>query len=461
MKIKHNLQSAIDLVLPKIFGHRKKRAVIKRQQEPNIIEINGKTFVAGLEWINLTQPLHFMAEARKIGKERGMSIVAIREGDIIQAGYVPSNNIYAEKGMYSLVLSIACCLPEKHRRSFAGVFQIPNTKSYFVAAVYDGAVVTMGDSIVEGEVRAAELIQVVSNLYSSEFSVFICPPEVPFSAEMHVTLEELLKPEMLSKDAQLKKLMLGLSPKELAMAGIIGAGALSLAWTFNQKYQAEQEEIRQQQIAEEAKAEALRRQLRDEAITKATLAKPWIERPAFHDALKKCVKQLSGAPLSVAGWVFMNGECSESSVIWRFKRTEGASITDLQVESELNELGRPSIHVPGDEAEFNFTFQSIHPGGNDPVPGMNKMLDSLISYFQVINHGLKVEEVKREPVTDSNGEVIELPWKVYEFNVKTEFTPDFLFDQLSGIGLRLNSITVKLENHKLIWELSGVAYAQI
>ena len=72
-----------------------------RGPDVSILSYHGNKFVSGLFWRPLSSQRQYMKEARKLGKEEHLDIVAIRHSPtVIQAGFV-SKSQGAVKGMYS------------------------------------------------------------------------------------------------------------------------------------------------------------------------------------------------------------------------------------------------------------------------------------------------------------------------------------------------------------------------
>jgi len=91
-----------------------------RGPDVSILSYHGNKFVSGLFWRPLSSQRQYMKEARKLGKEEHLDIVAIRHSPtVIQAGFV-SKSQGAVKGMYSLASALSGQLlaPKRLRRDY-------------------------------------------------------------------------------------------------------------------------------------------------------------------------------------------------------------------------------------------------------------------------------------------------------------------------------------------------------
>lgn len=441
----------------------------------NVITINGQVFVSGLEWVSLTSPIHFMAEARKLGKEKGMSIVAIRDGRNIltvledggkhrapiQAGYVPRTNDAAQRGMYSLSLAIAGALPEETRDNFIGVFKLEDgSERYAVAAVHRGEVVGMADVIEASAESAIELLQGIINLYENSFTAVYCPDEFGFSSDaISFNLSDLLISGNISEQARLKKLFWGLSNKELGIAAAASLAAVIIGWNYYSNYQFEREVEAERVRQAQARAEALK-SVSEGSVNTAILEKPWVERASFGVELARCAGIIYRAPLNLAGWSWTSAECSGSSAGWVYNRNPGATVKELHAESGSKLDMYPAIQVPGDLANFGFELGKLDPIGDDVNFRIDEKLNDFISYFQLLQADIVLKEIKPEQKLDDLGNPIPGPnWIHYNFELKTKFDPIFIMGGLNLSGVRFSRLSVSLQGDILEWTITGDLYA--
>lgn len=440
----------------------------------NVITVNGQDFVSGLEWVSLTSPIHYMAEARKLGKEKGMSIVAIRDGRTIetllkdgtrhrapiQAGYVPRTNDAAQRGMFSLSLAIAGALPEDTRNNFLGAFKIEDgSERYAIAGVSRGEVVAMADVIESSAENTVSLLQKTINLYDNSFSAIYCPPELEFAAKGSFLLSDLLIQGKISEDARLKKLFFGLSNKELAYGGIIALAVAVGAAKFYSDYRFNQEVEAERERAAAERAAALEAESK-EVVNVDVLKKPWVERPSFGLELSRCAEIIYRAPLNLAGWSWSSASCNSVSAEWIYNRNPGATVKQLHEESGRKLEMYPAIQIPGDQATYGFELGKLKPEGDDVDFRVDEKLNEFISYFQLLQAEVTLKEVKPDQQLDEMGNPLPGPnWIHYSFELKTQYEPTFIMADLDIRGVRFGGLSVSLQGDNLEWIINGDVYA--
>ncbi|MEN1897173.1 type 4b pilus protein PilO2 [Pseudomonas aeruginosa] len=113
-----------------------------RGPDVSILSYHGNKFVSGLFWRPLSSQRQYMKEARKLGKEEHLDIVAIRHSPtVIQAGFV-SKSQGAVKGMYSL----ASALSGQFEGDFLACWKVDEDR-YALVATLDGAIVPGQDLV--------------------------------------------------------------------------------------------------------------------------------------------------------------------------------------------------------------------------------------------------------------------------------------------------------------------------
>ncbi|HFQ8479583.1 TPA: type 4b pilus protein PilO2, partial [Pseudomonas aeruginosa] len=113
-----------------------------RGPDVSILSYHGNKFVSGLFWRPLSSQRQYMKEARKLGKEEHLDIVAIRHSPtVIQAGFV-SKSQGAVKGMYSL----ASALSGQFDGDFLACWKVEEDR-YALVATLDGAIVPGQDVV--------------------------------------------------------------------------------------------------------------------------------------------------------------------------------------------------------------------------------------------------------------------------------------------------------------------------
>jgi hypothetical protein len=422
------------------------------------VRIANKNFVTGLLWENLASVRSYMNEARALGKRFGMDIVAIREGERVQAGFAPQNN-GAYKGMYSLASALAELLGD----NFIGAFRLPGGQYAFVA-ISQGAVVAGADMLGDEDEIHTELKTVYSLLASAsdtEIKVY-APVEFGFGGE-EIDLSALLAGKKIQRKHQLKPLTLGLTKKEWIRLGVIGTVLLTSAYFGNEYYQ---------KLEAKTHAEAVARAATEAERAAAALAAgvvipkaphPWASVAPFEAMLAKCEIGLSAVPLLLGGWVLDNARCSaDGSLIATFAQQPGSTVNDFIGAVESRYKQTPSIYENGARGSFSATSVAA-PGVDDALVPQAEALRAFVSHFQAIQAVVPLTLEPPPPVDPAATTPQPLvDWHTYKFQFDSPQGPASLLGGLTITGMRLNEIAVRLDPKAplLTWTYTGALYAR-
>lgn len=431
------------------------------QRDPNIVQINGSYFSAGLRWVPLNSPLHYMREARAYGKKHGMDIVAIRKTErTLQAGYVKRGRNHP-KVLYSL----ATVLAGEIKGSFFGVFEIPvsngESKKYYLLVVKDGAIAPLSDRLFDSAESAAEEANVLFNHYSPEVFKNIYSPSSFNLGEKALDIGDFLKPEKLKRDYRVKSLTLGLSKKEQMLIGLACLACVG-SWYGWSQYQAIKE-------AERIEAERLReieRQRIEEQTQRRvdSLDLPWVKQANFISALTACYQRIDSIPISLEGWMSADAHCAVESaqIESRFVRQGNATINDfigVLASPKTDSQFRGDVVVTGfDSLSVVSPVTGFEPGGDDVN---SQKVNELTSFFQRLNIHADITLGEHKAAIDENGNQLSPPtWRFYSLSVESSISPLILFSNVDLSGVRLRSLTVSIspDTSKLTWKIEGVIY---
>ncbi|HCL3239937.1 TPA: type 4b pilus protein PilO2, partial [Pseudomonas aeruginosa] len=161
-----------------------------RGPDVSILSYHGNKFVSGLFWRPLSSQRQYMKEARKLGKEEHLDIVAIRHSPtVIQAGFV-SKSQGAVKGMYSL----ASALSGQFEGDFLACWKVDEDR-YALVATLDGAIVP-GQDLVTTFDEARDRIRKLSTRGVLRNAQVFVPEGFEFPVK-DFDIEELLAPKRL------------------------------------------------------------------------------------------------------------------------------------------------------------------------------------------------------------------------------------------------------------------------
>lgn len=428
----------------------------------SVITVNGKSFVSGLTWKTLESYRSYMTEAREFGKANNMDMVAIRRGQVLQAGFAPKSDLRL-RGMYSLAAALAGQLGE----NWIGVFPLPNERYAFVA-VYEGSVMVGRDLVGDRDTIEVEFNEAYNLLQSepawSGKGAVIAPADWEVGDDNR-TLEDLLDPKALRNDYRLRPLTFGLTRRELvllcvALLAVAGAGFGFLKWQAYQEHK---------KTAEHAAkvAELQRLQAEHEAAMAAELRKnlkrPWKDAPSVAGLLEACASLWQNAPLSVGGWLFVEGSCTPVGGRITYKRPpNGTTVADFANTVRTTFNTHPGIYDAGTTGAIQLGL-SLTPAQDDVLQPSAVLLEGFTAHMQAAGEptSFTLEEVPWKAPEDQP-DAIQPDWTTYRYSITTPNSPAELMAGLDTQGIRIAEISVALaeQTSELQWKLSGEIYGR-
>lgn len=432
-----------------------------------VTTINGNQFVSGLYWQPLTRPRAYMKEARDIGKQRGMDIVAIRKSEtLIQGGFV-SKADGAYKGMYSLAAALAGQLGD----TWLGAFKLPDGQ-YALVGILRGGVIPGADMIGDLETISAALRSVYAYKHGINDEDIYAPEEMNFGGKV-IDIEKILTPVSMRKEYSLKPLSFTLTKKQLIG---IGAVALVLAGGIGGYWQYQEVQAKKKHDAEivaaklkVAEMEAANAKLRAEQVAKS-IVHPWTLSGSVADFVAACGDNIYQQPLSVSGWKLVSNHCDGRKFTSIFKRSESSTVAEFaEYAISAGYKDSPEFLDGGDTASISRDIV-IAVAGDDTLLPKEEMRINLRSHLQKIGIKAGIIEKKIElpqlPASLPGQDVVAqvLPpapdWKQDEFSFETSLTPEAVFEGLRTTGLRLTDISNQVTNSRLTWSIKGQIYAK-
>lgn len=423
----------------------------------SVVEINGYKFVSGLFWQPLSRPRAYMAEARKIGKEHQMDIVALRTGLRYQAGFV-SKDKGVDKGMYSLASALAGILND----SFLGIFKVPadhdGTPRYALVAVAEGSIIPDNDIIADFDTILDVAIE-TTGLFGQKLQVYAPSEFGDLGVSREYDLNALITPENLDAEYKLKNLQVGLTPKQMSAIAAFVAVALGGLYAFNSW----QEEIRHQELVEQARKQRELEEINAKskvAQTPVALEHPWAKLPSISDFLQHCNFTFDALPLSVAGWHFAESACSQNGVESKYQNTSGTPVAYFR--NEMLKVNMTPLFNPEGNAVSVSVPITLPAKGDEKLLSPGDAVASIMSLFQ--SYGLNPNLMlvpEPAPVALADGSLPPAPnWYTYHFSVVSNVSPKYIFANYPGIGVRLSSIKVQLSSEsQLSYNIEGDMYA--
>lgn len=437
--------------------------------DTKIITVNGKRFVSNLLWEPLKER-NYMREAREIGKREHMDIVAIRMGSKRQAGFVKKGN-GVTKGMYSLAAALAGVLPH---RAWIGAFALPDGQ-YALVAVHEGNIVPGCDWIGERDEVLDALREQDSQPDTMKFDQVFHPADFNYHGSFK-DIEQILAPQAMRKEYELRQLTFGLTRREWTKVGIGAALVLTVGLGIQQwtayKARVAAAEARRQAEAEKQRLEDLNKRAGAEQQIQA-LKHPWASQPGIEDFLSGCQGSIQSLPVSLGGWTFSSAICTPTTLEAAYGRT-GKTPYSTFVQAAQGRFPDPPVLLEGGEKAGVGDEITLGAGGDDELLGFETLQAAFTSYLQQVDLKadiVPVPVVVPPPPPLPGGAAAPPPpvpdWKQFSFTLTTAHSPRDLFAGLSLTGVRLVEIKVDRQDvgtgqshYPLTWTIKGALYAR-
>lgn len=434
-----------------------------------IVTINNRKMVAGLHWQPLSHNRAYMKEAREIGREMQMDIVAIRRtrasgksrAEVRQAGFV-SKGKGVTKGMYSLAAALAGTLG----RSWIGVFELDDGR-YALAGVHGGSIESGCDAVGDRddiEVRFSYLRQ------ARDWEALYVPPDFQVGGQS-LNIYEVLNSKALRKEYRLRQLTLGMTTHEVALLAILALILVGAGYAYMEFNRIQEEKARvarmvleQQRLAE---LEAVNARAREAQHAKA-LDHPWTKLSTVSDFAGACASIVDKLPLNIAGWPFQSAKCEHDQIAITYRRDGTATVIDFMRAVQTAYGAEPAFFSQGDGGGFSLELKAPF-GGDEAIRPVATAIAEVVAHFQAMGQPVAVTErpfvpkvVQPLPGQDPGAVEKEIPppWKTYEFAAEGKWAPEVVLSGLAGSGLRMIGIGVVMskESSNLEWKYAGEIY---
>ncbi|WP_293648938.1 type 4b pilus protein PilO2 [Pantoea septica] len=446
---------------------RKPPAPVQDLGDIRVLTINQRRFVVGLTWQTIRAQRNPMKEIRRVGKERGLDLVAVRRSDSIQAGFAPKTRLRL-RGTYSLTVALAtllegCCI------AVVSLGEGPDgTVQYtLIGKTERGGIHPWSDKVYSSDLLRQTLIDLRGELRGSkgtlEVPVYGDPAVAGVTAPLD--LDAVLAPKHLSKDFRLRPLTWGMTRGQLMAVATVTVVALAglVYWHHvESEREAAARAVLQREMARQA-------ELNKQARYKAALAAfrhPWVEQPSVGSFVGQCQQMLDRIPLSIAGWMTVTVVCSQGDVsVQSIRRTNSAATTADYVAAVKKLFGVTPLFSFADTNHASFSLaQTQKPEGDDPMVPADERLMLFISRFQSLNVDLAVSAVAIKDVKqNSEGEDLPLQdWQEYQFSAETDVPPRDIFAGGDFTGIRLSQVTVAINTSdgSVRYKISGSLYGK-
>jgi len=361
-----------------------------------LIQLNGKPFAVGLQWWALTSPAYAKREMHEQANSKGLNLGLVYSGLTLQAGMarVPKPEIKSFHGAWSL----AAVLASKLGASWFGVFELDDG-NFALVAVHDGRIVPGCDLVGDFERVREVVIEMTSISTSAQYSwesIYIADSRLRQYFSQNVKTYKDSISDILGGDKKwdsslkLKSLAGGIDPK-IVMAGL-AVLLLSLAFAGYRFYEAR----RLQQEAELAllNEQALQgdRQAQEIAQARALVneraIKPdWPRQPKALEVLESCQKSLARIPLNVAGWNIKEISCGTNSLIARYDRQIGTTMSSFEAAAlKLRQSGQvDGYNTMAENGNLRILYTNLAPRGEETLEKFTNWSMTWLSHFQALD----------------------------------------------------------------------------
>lgn len=436
-------------------------------EDIRVLTFHQRRFVVGLVWQTIKSQRNPMKEIRRVGKDKGLDLVAVCQSDSIQAGFAPKTR-QRLRGAYSLTVALSSLL----KGSCIAVVPLgdgPDGIAHFtlVGRLERGGIHYYSDRVYSEVELPQKVIDLKDELRGSRGNL-----EIPVYGALstpcvtsELDFDALLSPANLKRQFRLRPLTWGMTRGQLAAGAIVAGIAVAglMIWLHIENQREEIERLARLRAA--AHQAEVNRQARYKAALDG-LKHPWTEQPSVANFISHCLQMQHKVPLSIEGWMTTNMICEQDRVIVQSLRRTNSAATTAAYVAAVKELF-------GVTAEFNFknssltSFtlrQTLPPEGDDPMEPVGERLMNFISLFQALNIDLGVSSVPIKDVKENKeGEKLPLQdWQSYAFSASTIVTPELIFPGSQYTGIRLSSIAIDINTSSGTnsYKISGTLYGK-
>lgn len=471
------------------------------------VEVNGKTFVAGLLWELMPSVKRFAEDAKRLGAQYGADIVAYRIGvgkaRQVQAGFAPKrkldlvphrldegNILLPEtskgkpkkkatkkqnpegntfKGMYSWAAAICGIVGDN---CLVGLKL--GEDLYGIAAQVDGFIIPKSDCIVSREEFLATFTQIYTTGRQGRFARVIAPAEFGIATE-ELSVRDVLSPKNVTKLYRLKPLNRWDYSKKQVLGAGVGALVTLAVVVGGVALKKQHDAVKRQHDAAQRQMEQAR--LRHVSALKAAqleqnnvVPHTWLDQLTPADALAACMDDLRSSPLSAGGWLLTKADCNlysvaapgKATLTLTYSRPPGG--TDFRTFA-LYASGKFGVAAtPADDhyekATFAFTKPVMASADTGLKPSAVAVAD-LVSYFQRVKQTASLTKGPGYTPKPDEKDPPRQDFTAYKLTVTdATATPEDLIAGADPRGLRITDITADVtpDAGQRKWQIEGYLY---
>lgn len=411
-------------------------------------------FIAGINWKSIS-----LREQRNIKK------MARKE----KADYTIINRYRDIEGqtqcLAGMVKKSALKMPKKIKRLYSlGLFlcQFFTRSGYAILPLADGQYAFIGfvngtlyNDVVGDKANIEQAKCTFVNFNSSaippEGWLIFVPEEWNIEDGSPFELAHALQTKKIPANAKFRSVS---STKAWTAAGVVVAVGFICYYLVHQQHEREKALIQQVQreswLAEQQKADT-------------PIIPPWTTSPDLNEFVRTCSTHWQSLPLSIAGWVFQEAQCTREGLRMAYRKPAGVTVADFSTRLRYlyQDKYRPFFNIPGqgDAGGYTVALLMADAGNTESIlPTADEQAQRTVSFMQRQRIPINLSENDNRVVT-ANGKETILPWRSFHFSFETVVPPQYLFAGFNGLGIRLDNITVSLSKGRLTYKLEGHIYA--
>lgn len=411
-------------------------------------------FLAGVTWepVSSRDRKNIKGLARRLGADH---IVTYRyrdnEGQAqFVAGLVRRSTLTLPrkiKGLYSLGLLIA----SQQIKSGYAIVPLETDKFAFVSSI-DGVLI---NDVVSSRLHIEQARETFTQFNPEPKDGWQCfaPTDWHIDGSQPFNLDSFLNGRRFPVSSRFYSASMKKTLFSMAAFGIVVLVSYC-GWTLYSDYQ---EAIRQ-----EAVRQAILAQQQENISASSVIIPPWITQPRLKNFVDTCAARWQAAPISLAGWIFKEAQCSqEGSIRFAYALPDGGNVRDFAHRVKQTFAEHPYFNLPGngDIGGFNQSILFEIPADKRELPKGEVQIQRLTTFAQQMRLPIILQEEDNRIVTPSGEESV-LPWRTFSLSLDTTIPPTQLFEGIDDIGIRLNQITLVLSQGRLNYKIEGKLYAK-
>lgn len=450
-----------------------------------VVELNGKRFVAGLLWQPISSPAEMRREMSEFALAERKNLGTVYAGpSSIQAGYMyaGAGQMKLFSGAYSLASVLASELTSTDVSSWIGVWGLEGGRYIFVA-VRDGLILPGCDSIGSYD-ETAQSFREFAHVHSWARAYVADPTlraELGFEDEYldASPLASLVARKKYDKSAKLARIQVGFDKRLIALAVLLALGLGGL-YLYNHNRAVQRQIARTVSAKQALKLKAFKKERSHEdalaEVRRNTEMPPWVKEPRAQAVLDACRQTIAVMPLSIAAWPAQSATCDEKGVVVNYASTlKGTTVGDFNaalvalkaaggIESFIVDPAKGSVRIPIE----HFTARGVEPVSNyqDWLIAWSSRMQAqgLTSTIKLLPHPRPKPPSKL--AIDELGKAGATPrapwWNSYSWEVLSKSVAPW--DALSGAspsGFVFDQLSIDTRDSKLWkWTVKGKIYVK-